>query len=131
MYFIIFRRLRLRHWPDGRTGTRGRSDSSKVTNPKWYGMFKFNDESKNFEFKIFVFFVWIFFFYTKIIENSIRFFRRVQTSVKKLTSKWFVYRELHILKPRNVKICDHSIFFNYWTKICLMGKIFNWKFSTF
>ena len=36
---------------------------------------------------------------------------------------------LHIIsKPRNVKICEHSICFNYWTKIYLIR---HWKFVFF
>jgi len=39
----------------------------------------------------------------------------------------FLYGKLHIiLKPRNVKICEHSIFVNYWTKVCLKG---HWNFG--
>ena len=39
----------------------------------------------------------------------------------------FVYGEVHIIvKPRNVQICEHLIFLNYWTKICLME---HWKFG--
>jgi len=33
-----------------------------------------------------------------------------------------------MLKTREVKICEHSIFFNYWTKICLRR---HWKFACF
>ena len=47
-----------------------------------------------------------------------RFFRRVQTSIQ---FKGFLCGQLHIiLKPGNVKIGEHSIFFQLLTKICLM-----------
>jgi len=51
------------------------------------------------------------------------FFRKGQTSVQNLTLYIiFLYGDVHIIwTPRNLQICGHSIFFNYWTKICLMG----------
>jgi len=52
-----------------------------------------------------------------------RFLNTVRTSAQNLTPYMiFLHGDLHIIwKPRNVKIWENSIFFNYWPKISLMG----------
>ena len=69
-----------------------------------------------------------------------RFLERTKLLYKIWPTKWFFCTAIFSLgdlqpaifslwKPRNVKICKHSRFFNYWTKICLTRRILNvhWK----
>ena len=44
----------------------------------------------------------------------------------------FLYGNLHIIwNHRNAKISEHSIFFNYWTKICFFNSFFSRMLSDF
>jgi len=56
------------------------------------------------------------------------FFRRSQTSVQNLTSKWFFWNDnFHIILSLGIsKSTSIRFLFNYWTKICLMVE--NWVF---
>ena len=53
------------------------------------------------------------------------FFRRITNSEQNMTPEMiFLYVKLHImLMPRNVKICEHSIFFQLLTKNMFYGSL--------